>query len=87
MTTNGILRGESLFKCKLSDLCSLLHKDKNILEDILIHVMRNATGKTNGLKTLYGHCIRHRNVNECAIGALGFYLNGKIYEEWRSRIL
>ena len=57
MTTNGILRGESLFKCKLCDLCSLLHKDKNSLEDILINVMRIATGKTNGLKTLYGRCI------------------------------
>ena len=57
MTTNGILRGKSLFKCELSDICSLLHKDKNSLEDILINVMRIATGKTNGLKTLYGRCI------------------------------
>ena len=80
MTTNGILRGESLFKCELSDLCSLLHKDKNSLEDILIHVMRIATGKTNGLKTLYGRCIRHRNVNECAIGALGFYLMARFMQ-------
>ena len=80
MTTNGILRGESLFKCKLSDLCSLLHKDKKSLEDILIHVMRIATGKTNGLKTLYERCIRHRNVNECAIGALGFYLMARFMQ-------
>ena len=80
MTTNGILRGKSLFKCELSDICSLLHKDKNSLEDILIHVMRIATGKTNGLKTLYGRCIRHRNVNECAIGALGFYLMARFMQ-------
>lgn len=34
-----------------------------------------------------GRCIRHRNVNECAISALGFLFNDKIYAEWRSRII
>ena len=48
MSTNGILRGESLFKCELSDLCDLVHKDNSSLEDILIHVMRIATGKQMG---------------------------------------
>ena len=48
MSTNGILQGESLFKCELSDLCDLVH------DNVLIHVMQIATGKTNGLKILYG---------------------------------
>ena len=48
MSTNGILQGESLFKCELSDLCDFVH------DNVLIHVMQIATGKTNGLKILYG---------------------------------
>ena len=74
MTTNGILRGESLFKSELSDLCDIVHTDKSTSVEILIHVMRIAIGKTNGLKVLYGRCIRHKEVSECAIGALGLYL-------------
>ena len=73
MTTNGILRGESLFKCELSDLCDVVHNDT------LIHVMRIATGKTNGLKVLYGRCIRHKDVNLCAVGALGIYLLARFH--------
>lgn len=44
------------------------------MHDIHIVVMRIETGKTNGLKTLYGRVIRHSDKNLCAIGALGFYL-------------
>ena len=36
--------------------------------------MRIATGKTNNLKTLYGRCMRHRNVFLCPLGGAGFYL-------------
>ena len=36
--------------------------------------MRIAIGKTNGLKTLYGRVMRHKDFNLCVIGALGFYL-------------
>ena len=43
-------------------------------EDVQIQIMRIATGKTNNLKTLYGRCMRHRNVNLCPLGAGGFYL-------------
>ena len=28
ISTNGILRGESLFKCELSDMCDLVHIDR-----------------------------------------------------------
>ena len=74
MSTNGILQGESLFKCKLSDLCDLVH------DNVMIHGMQIATGKTNGLKILYGQCICHKNVNLCAIGALGFYLLARFHQ-------
>jgi hypothetical protein len=74
MTTNGILRGESLFKCDLSDLCDVIHKDSATGQNIMVMVMRIAVGKTNGLKTLYGRVIRHRLVEQCAIGAIGLYL-------------
>jgi len=40
--------------------------------DILI--MQVFSGKTNRNKTLYGRVMRHKNVNMCAIGALGMYL-------------
>ena len=63
-----------MFKCELSDLCDLVHGN------VLIHVMRIATGKTNGLKILYGRCIRHKNVNLCAIGALGLYLLARFHQ-------
>jgi Centromere DNA-binding protein complex CBF3 subunit, domain 2 len=63
-----------LFKCELSDLCNLVH------DNLLIHVMQIATGKTNGLKTLYGQCIHHKNVNLCAIGDLGLYLLARSHQ-------
>ena len=46
----------------------------------MIHVMQEATGKTNGLKILYGQCICHKNVNLCAIGALGLYLLARFHQ-------
>ncbi|KAI8834181.1 hypothetical protein BJ741DRAFT_565676, partial [Chytriomyces cf. hyalinus JEL632] len=64
MSNRGILRGKSLFKCELSDLCDLVKEDKGV-HDCHILVMRIAVGKTNGLKTLYGHVMRHKNVNLC----------------------
>lgn len=74
MTTCGILRGESLFKCDLSDLCDVIHTDSSTGQTIMVMVMRIAIGKTNGLKTLYERVIRHRLVEQCAIGALALYL-------------
>ncbi len=74
MTTSGILRGESLFKADLSDLCDLIHKDTTNGQEVHIMVMRIAIGKTNGLKTLYGRVMRNRDVALCPIGSLALYL-------------
>ena len=57
MTTNAILRGESLFKCDLSDLCDLQFTPNDSDRPVLVHVMRVSTGKTNCLKVLYGRCV------------------------------
>jgi hypothetical protein len=73
MSHCGVLRGESLFKCELSDLCDLVMDDQGP-HPCHILMMRIATGKTNGLKVLYGRVMRHKNVSMCAIGALGLYL-------------
>jgi Centromere DNA-binding protein complex CBF3 subunit, domain 2 len=73
MTTFGILRGESLIKCELSDLCDVVLDNQGV-HDIHILVIRIMTGKTNGLKTLFGRVIRHKDVYLCAIGVLGLYL-------------
>ena len=72
-THNAILRGESLFKSDLSDMCGVTHVEEGSA-DVEIQIMRIATGKTNNLKTLYGRCMRHNNVNLCPLGAAGFYL-------------
>ena len=74
---NAILRGESLFKADLSDMCGVTHQDDEEgldLEELEIQIMRIATGKTNNLKILYGRCMRHANVNLCPMGGIGFYL-------------
>jgi hypothetical protein len=78
MTNGGILRGESLFNCELSDLCDLMKPDDG---PHLCHilVMRIAIGKTNGLKTLYGRVMRHKDVTLCAVGALAFYLLARFH--------
>ena len=55
-------------------MASIIHKDFYSQEEVEILVMRIATGKTNGLKILYGRCMRHKDVNLCAYGALAFYL-------------
>jgi hypothetical protein len=78
MTFCGILRGESLFKCELSDLCDIVIEE-GVLAKHHILVMRIATGQTNGLKTLYGRVLRHRQVELCPIGALGFYLMSRFH--------
>jgi hypothetical protein len=72
-THNGILRGESLFKCELSDMFTLtLHNQGPSPCTVLI--LQVFTGKTNRSTTLYGRVMRHKEANLCAIGALGLYL-------------
>jgi hypothetical protein len=78
MTNGEILRGESLFNCELSDICDLVKNDGGP-HPCQILVLRIAIGKTNGLKTLYGRVMRHRDVNLCAVGALGFYLFARFH--------
>jgi hypothetical protein len=39
-------------------------------------ILQIAIGKTNGLRTLYGRVIPHRNVFLCPLGALALYLIG-----------
>ena len=73
-TCCGILRGESVFKAELSDWFGLRHKKASDAHPVFVAVLQIATGKTNkGLK-LYGRVARHKEVNMCPIGALGFYL-------------
>lgn len=72
-TIYGILRGESIIKCDLSDLCDILLEDQGIHECRIL-IMRIVTGKTNGLKTLYGRVMRNTNEDLCPIGALALYL-------------
>ena len=79
MTFSGILRGESLFNCDLSDLCDVIHESPSSGIAVHILVMRIAQGKTNGLKTLYGRVMRHRDVNQCAVGALALYLFARFH--------
>jgi hypothetical protein len=75
MTTHGILRGESLFKCELSDLFGVTTHKKDVdPHPCYVLMMHIATGKTNGYIKLYGRVCRHKDAKLCAIGALGMYL-------------
>ena len=78
MTHCGVLCGEFLFKCELSDLCSIVKSDKGA-HSCLIFMMQIITGKTNGQKTMYGRVMRHRDVSMCPISALGFYLMARFH--------
>ena len=78
MTHCGVLRGKSLFKCELSDLCSIVKSDKGF-HSCLIFMMQILTGKANGQKTLYGVDTRHRDVKMCHISAFGFYLMARFH--------
>lgn len=69
-----VTRGESLFKCELSDLCDFAYHSRREPDPYHFLVMQIATGKTNKAKTIYGRLIRHKNVNMCGMGALGLYL-------------
>eukprot|EP00536_Pseudo-nitzschia_multiseries_P006942 jgi/Psemu1/16486/gm1.16486_g len=63
----GVMRSESLFKCELSDLCSIIKSDEDA-HSCLIFMMQIMTGKTDHQKTLYGHVLRHRDANMCPNG-------------------
>ena len=78
MTFCGVLRSESLFICELSDLFDVIY-DTPDKENVHAMIMKIATGKTNGCKTLYGRVIRHKNPYFCPIGALGLYLLSRFH--------
>jgi len=78
LMTSAILRGQSLFRAELSDLCDFTFKTPQGKE-ILVLVIRVAIGKTNGLKTLYGRAIRNVDVRLCPVGSLGFYLFSRFH--------
>ena len=61
---------------ELSDLCCLeLQKESLDKEELCVAlILQIAIGNTNGLRTLYGRVLRHRNVFLCPIGALALYL-------------
>ncbi|KAG7367334.1 centromere DNA-binding like protein [Nitzschia inconspicua] len=73
-TTGGILRGESVYMAELSDLLhATVHRTRDP-HPVTVMILQMATGKTNKDLKLYGRVARHKNVNLCSIGALGFYL-------------
>jgi hypothetical protein len=78
MTHYGILRGESLIKCELSDLYDIVLEEEGA-HKCHVMVMKIAFGKTNSIKTLYGRVMRHKKVTLCPIGALGFYLLSRFH--------
>ncbi|KAG7337517.1 centromere DNA-binding like protein [Nitzschia inconspicua] len=53
---------------------------------VTVMILQMATGKTNQDLKLYGRVARHKNVNLCSIGALGFYLmyRSTILKSWKT---
>ena len=73
-TLQQVTRGESLFKCELSDLIDFVYQSRREPHPYHVLVMQVHTGKTNKGKTVYGRSIRHRRAHRCAMGALALYL-------------
>jgi Centromere DNA-binding protein complex CBF3 subunit, domain 2 len=68
------LRGESVYKAELSNLFHVFYKVDKDVHPLMVVVQQLASGKTNNNQKLYGRVMRHKDVNLCATGALGFYL-------------
>ena len=73
-TTNGVLRGDTVFKSELSDLFHVNVQKHSDPHPFTIFIMQFATGKTNNGIKLYGRVGRHADVSSCAIGSVAFYL-------------
>jgi hypothetical protein len=74
-TVTGIVRGESPIRAELSDMFSIVNVGEGPPgHDAVILIMKILEGKMNNGKIVWGHTMRHKNVNLCSIGALGFYL-------------
>ena len=70
----GVLRGESLERADLSDLCDYFWQGEPDPYPIHILIMAICQGKTNLDKKLFGRAMRHRQAEMCPIGALVLYL-------------
>jgi len=69
-----MLRGETLREANLNHMFSLKFKDEGSTR-CPVFVMMITGGKTNQEHyKLYSRVIRHKNVQACAFGAIGFYL-------------
>lgn len=76
MNFSAILRNESLILAELSD-CQLLDVPRRADHDPMqVFLMAIVTGKTvrSGGPKQYGRATRHKDVTQCPIGALAFYL-------------
>jgi hypothetical protein len=75
LTLAALVRGESLWRCCLSDLSGFYYHARREPHPYQILVAKIAIGKNNETgQTLYGRVLRHKDVTMCAIGALAFYL-------------
>ena len=70
----GVLRGESLERADLSDLCDYFWQGEPDPYPIHLLIMAICQGKTNQDKKLFGRAMRHREETMCPIGALALYL-------------
>ena len=78
LSHQGILRGESITQCELSDLCDVVLEDEGP-HPCQILVLQIASGKINSEKNLYGRAMRHKKPELCPIGALGLYLLSRFH--------
>jgi len=73
-TKQSLSRGESGVMADLSELIDFKLQVSREPQPYHILILQMTEGKTNGLATLFGRVMRHKNVDMCAYGALGLYL-------------
>jgi hypothetical protein len=96
MNFAAILRNESITLSEFSDCRHFIVQRKEDHDPMLIFLQIIATGKTikSDAPSQYGRATRHKDVFQCAVGGLGFYLlerfevNGEFSEsnmpDWRN---
>ena len=73
-TLAGVIRGESLERADLSDLCDYFWQGEADPYPIHILIVAMCQGKTNQDKKLFGRAMRHRDPEMCPLRALAIYL-------------
>ena len=68
------MRSDSLYRADLSDLCNFLFKQTRERDPYHVYVLRVGSSKTVKEKAHFGKVMRHKDVTQWAIGALGFWL-------------